>query len=959
MHTKQLWSVLIVGGVPLEQQVYIDYLQREEQRRYLVHYLPIGTEAISYCQNEDVDLVIVNETAHPNHALDFLRHFAHQVAPHYLIAVLVMMEQNNEDFVIEAIKNGGQEFLLKSYVTPMLLRQKVSTLLERMSLLREVSERKEQQRLISDIALRIRESLDLRHILATCVAEVRHLLNVDRVLIYRVLPDGQGNVMAESVGDGWSQCLGHNIQDQCFQEHKGEAYRQGFVLAINDVEESPLTPCHRQLLRRFEVRAQVVVPIVLLPSGNKNHNLSEEPQSELWGLLILHQCRQIRLWRNSEKNLLNHLAVQLSVAIQQAELLEDLKNLNQELQHYANERNKALQISEQKFRAIFNNTFQFVGLLDLNGVLLEANQTALDFAGITAAEVINKPFWDAHWWSDQPTSQEKLRDAVHRATQGEFMRYEVEVRGAGTSRAIIDFSLRPIRNDDGEIIFLVPEGRDISSLKQTERELQELNQDLEHRVAERTLALQEANQILHQRSQEFRALVENSPDTVARFDRDCRILYINSMVEKNTGLPTTHYIGRTVSESLNDWELSQQWDECIQNCFRTKEEVDFAYELPNIEGITKYYQSRFAPEFAPDGSVNTVLVVSRDVTDLYQAEQKYRNLIEQIPGVVYMSPLSINADHSHAYISPYLEKMLGIKSEDWQAGFWQTWNEYVHPDDRERVITAVKQILDSQKSVCMEYRMYTQDKRLIWVRDEACMVMASDRKTQVLQGIALDISDSKFFEEKLKSSLQEKEVILKEIHHRVKNNLYIISSLLKLQSNISKEPHIVECFRESQNRIQSMALIHEKLYQSSDLVGINFADYTKKLVLDIFRSHGVSVRRISLDLQITDIFLDIDTAIPCGLILNELTSNVLKYAFPPNQSGIISISFICIDDRYTLKFTDNGVGMTQNGNIEHNTSLGLRLVLNLTKQLNGNLTITTERGTSFSITFPKKSKYLG
>ncbi len=254
--------------------------------------------------------------------------------------------------------------------------------------------------------------------------------------------------------------------------------------------------------------------------------------------------------------------------------------------------------------------------------------------------------------------------------------------------------------------------------------------------------------------------------------------------------------------------------------------------------------------------------------------------------------------------------------------------------------------------------MYTEDKRLIWVRDEACVVMASDRKTRVLQGIALDISDSKFFEEKLKSSLEEKEVILKEIHHRVKNNLYIISSLLKLQSNISKEPYIMDCFRESQNRIQSMALIHEKLYQSPDLVGINFADYTKKLVLDIFRSHGVSTRLITLDLQINNIFLDIDTAIPCGLILNELTSNVLKYAFVPHQSGKILISFTCTDNQYTLQFVDNGVGMSHALDIEHNTSLGLRLVLNLTKQLNGKLDIDVKQGTSFTIKFPKKSKYL-
>ncbi len=689
MYVKQFWSILVVGGTPLEQQVYGDYLEREEERHYLVHYLPLDADVIGYCHHEDVDLVIVNETTDPQYVLALLRQFTAEITPHKIVTVLIMMAHHDEDFVTEAIKNGAQEFLLKSYVTPLLLRQKVASLLERVALLREINERQAQQRLISNIALKIRESLDLNYILDTCVAEVRHLLNGDRALIYRILPDGAGKVMAESVAEGWSHCLEHDIQDNCFQTNKGEAYRQGFMLAVDDVTASKFTPCHRELLQQFEVKAQVVVPIILLPPTDKKTHTAQDPKKELWGLLILHQCRQIRIWRNSEKNLLNQLAVQLSVAIQQAELLENLQHLNQELQNYANERNRELQISEQKFRAIFNNTFQFVGLLDLNGILLEVNQTALDFGGITPAEVINKPFWDCYWWSKDPATQSKLQESVYRAARGEFIRYEVEVRGAGSSRLIIDFSIRPIRDDEGKVIFLVPEGRDISSLKQTERKLQELNQDLERRVAERTLALQEANQILHQRSQEFRALVENSPDTVTRFDRNYRILYINSIVEKNTGLPTTHYIGCTVSEALGEWESSQQWNECIQTCYKTKKEVAFAYELPNPEGIIKYYQSRFTPEFAPDGTVNTVLVVSRDVTDLYQAEQKYRNLIEQIPGVVYMSPVSINADQSHAYISPYIEKMLGVKSEKWNAGFWQTWNDYVYPDDREQVMAWV------------------------------------------------------------------------------------------------------------------------------------------------------------------------------------------------------------------------------------------------------------------------------
>lgn len=207
-------------------------------------------------------------------------------------------------------------------------------------------------------------------------------------------------------------------------------------------------------------------------------------------------------------------------------------------------------------------------------------------------------------------------------------------------------------------------------------------------------------------------------------------------------------------------------------------------------------------------------------------------------------------------------------------------------------------------------------------------------------------------EEVLKASLREKEVLLKEIHHRVKNNLQVISSLLNLQSGVITEPAVLAMFTESQNRIKSMALIHEKLYQSKDLAKIDFSEYVRNLTNHLYRSYVANANLIKLNINIDNIQLNVDTAIPCGLMLNELVSNALKYAFAPGQKGEIAITLSRRNGGLLeLIVKDNGVGLPKDFDIKSSKSLGLKLVNILTKQLKGNLDYQVENGTEFKLTF--------
>jgi len=216
-----------------------------------------------------------------------------------------------------------------------------------------------------------------------------------------------------------------------------------------------------------------------------------------------------------------------------------------------------------------------------------------------------------------------------------------------------------------------------------------------------------------------------------------------------------------------------------------------------------------------------------------------------------------------------------------------------------------------------------------------------------------EVGERQRAEEQVRGTLREKEVLLQEIHHRVKNNLQIVSSLLSLQSRYVQDPRARELFKDGQHRIKSMALVHEQLYKSQDLAGINFGPYIQYLAADVFRSYGVMPARIRLHMTLADVSLGINTAIPCGLILQELLSNCLKHAFPANARGAVSIDLHSDDNhRVLLSVRDTGVGLPTKVDLQNPDTLGLQLVSALVDQLDGTLEVNRSPGTTFTLTFP-------
>lgn len=315
-----------------------------------------------------------------------------------------------------------------------------------------------------------------------------------------------------------------------------------------------------------------------------------------------------------------------------------------------------------------------------------------------------------------------------------------------------------------------------------------------------------------------------------------------------------------------------------------------------------------------------------------------------------------NITTGDVFFSPRWEEMLGYTPGELPKNV-STWENMIHPDDKSGAMEALERHLQSGAPYTYDYRFLNKSGEWTWMATYGQVVQRNaEGAPKRMSGTHKDISARKFAEQQLSESLAEKSVMLQEIHHRVKNNLQVICSLLNLQTQGNSDPKITEIMLESQNRVKSMALVHENLYQSQNLSQISLETYVQELTNNLLRSYRSRVSQIQVNVAIPSIYLDIDTAIPCGLIINELVSNALKYAFPDQDKGEIKVKVTQDSEQsVTLTIADNGMGLPNEVNVEQSQTLGLRMVKTLTRQISGTLTVNRDTGTSFNIHFPQPS----
>lgn len=311
-------TVLIVDPNAEERARYCGYLANYPLQAYTVHEAESGLDGLSFFNDHSPDVVILEFQLPDMTGLELIRQL--QQASNSPVPMVMLTGQGNEEIAIQALKQGACDYISKHLLDGDRLDQALRNAIHQCRLKQLLHESQERQRLIATTAFRIRQSLDLGQILNTAVSEVRELLRCDRVLVYQLNSDMSGNVVAESVAIGWKSALGHNIPDTCFQDEIRQEYLQGRQRAISNIYTAGLSDCHIQLLTQFDVKANLVVPLLFQATAT---NASSRT---LWGFLIAHQCSKPRQWREEELDILNELAVQLSIGIQHAELLEQTQS---------------------------------------------------------------------------------------------------------------------------------------------------------------------------------------------------------------------------------------------------------------------------------------------------------------------------------------------------------------------------------------------------------------------------------------------------------------------------------------------------------------------------------------------------------------------------------------------------------------------------------------------------------
>lgn len=343
--------------------------------------------------------------------------------------------------------------------------------------------------------------------------------------------------------------------------------------------------------------------------------------------------------------------------------------------------------------------------------------------------------------------------------------------------------------------------------------------------------------------------------------------------------------------------------------------------------------------------------VRERTAELEASERRYHTLAA-------LSPVGIfHTDDGGrcTYVNKHWRAMTGLASEE---AMGNGWVRAIHPDDRERVLAGWGLAVKNRLPFRSEYRLQGSADVAIWVLAQAVAELDNDHHVIGYVGTVTDITESKRAEGQIRASLEEKEVLLKEIHHRVKNNMQIVSSLLHLQSRSVKDPAVLETCRECHDRIQSMAMIHEHLYRFESLAQIDFSEYARSLVVMLFHSYASNGAAVKPQLQIDKIFLGIDTAIPLGLIINEVVSNCLKHAFVNRHDGVVKLDFHAgpSEGQFMLSVRDDGVGLPVDFNLEKPASFGLRLVKVLAQQLGGRLAFHGNGGgTGFELIFQEKT----
>lgn len=478
---------------------------------------------------------------------------------------------------------------------------------------------------------------------------------------------------------------------------------------------------------------------------------------------------------------------------------------------------------------------------------------------------------------------------------------------------------------------------------------------IEQQVEDRTADLARANKLLDalhaEAVSQLAAIVKSSNDAIIGMTLNGIIRSWNAGAEHVYGYTTDEMLGRSISLLCPPDRL----DEVPMMLGR----IARGEHVRHVETVQRRKRGTpidvsltVSPVKDADGVVIGASSIARDITArkrteaaLRESEARFHMMADTAPVMVWMA----GPDGRCTFVNKRWLEFTGRSLDD-ELG--NDWISGLHPSDAERCQKSYLGSFKTEQPFSMEYRLQRFDAKYRWVLDTGVPFFEPDGRFGGYIGTCVDMTERKEMEDRLRKALKDKESLLREVHHRVKNNLQIISSLLNLQVSSIKDPQTAQLFRECQVRITSIALLHDTLHRSDNLSRIAMSEYMRSLIGHLFRSYGVDSGRIQVNLQLDEVEFDIDTGLTCGLILDELVSNCLKHAFDDRRRGCITISLQAhADSTYSLRVSDDGVGMPKDGVLNNPDSLGLELVGLMAEKLDGAVTVQSGQGTEWQVRF--------
>ena len=611
------------------------------------------------------------------------------------------------------------------------------------------------------------------------------------------------------------------------------------------------------------------------------------------------------------------------------ELLKDNFFLNQrikELEHSESELKRVHEVlrkSEEKYSQLSENANDAILSLDLDGIIRYANRAASDLAsplnllGLSMLDITS-----ANFLQNIPELLRKRREG-----DDSIFAFEWELTAPDSGRNMIMDVHSSLLTENGKPSGVLIVAHDVTEQKLGEKALQESEK-------------------------RYREIFENIADVFYRTDNEGLLLIVSPSIERLLGYIPDEVIGK---KKLIEFYINPEERNQFLSILREKREIKgFKTPLRAKDGAEVWVSTNAQFYRDKHGEIIGVQGIARNITERMQAEEALRiqnktfsEVLDSLDALVYVVDMNT---YEILFINTYGKNIWGDikgkicwqKIQEGQAAPCEfcTNSQLIGPDGKptKSIVWEFQNTVNNRWYDCRDKAIYWPDGRIVRME------------------IATDITERKQTEERLHASLREKEILLSEVHHRVKNNMQVISGLLDLQARSSGSPELTGMLNESKRRIRSMALIHEKLYGSKDFARINLADYVRALSSELIQFHEMNPGEIDLIVQTDggEVHVDINKAIPCGLILNELISNALKHAFPGDGPGELRIIIHETKNKeIEIVVRDNGLGLPDDVDIHQSRTVGLYLVNGLvSNQLDGQIEVRRDNGTEFRIKFP-------